>query len=239
MSDVKEIKPTANDLMEFHVDALFTHDRNLRLRTINEPWPGSAAAPRFFLGRTIEGTVICRFRYDIPEMLTEQLKELCADEPIVEDFQTKPKHFEEYMSLLQGERFTMGPCFLVPSAVVPTMQVVSLARENIKEYSLGGFEWLISEIDYAKPCMALVHEGRVVSICRSVRITSRAHEAGLETLEMFRGRGYAEAVVAGWAMAVRKAGGFPLYSTSWENLASRSVARKADLFFYGVNFTII
>ncbi|WP_108995164.1 kasugamycin N-acetyltransferase AAC(2')-IIb [Paenibacillus agaridevorans] len=239
MNDEKEIKPTANELMEFHVEALFTHDQNLRLRTINEPWPGVAAAPRFFLGRTIEGTAICRFRYDVPEMLIEQLEELCVDEPITKDFQTKPKHFEAYINLLQGERFTMGPCFLVPDAVAPTMQVVSLTRENVTEYLRGGFEWLIMEIDYVKPCIALVREGRAVSICRSVRITSRVHEAGLETLEMFRGRGYAEAVVAGWAMAVRKLGGIPLYSTSWENLASRSVARKADLFFYGVNFTVI
>ena len=238
MSDGKEIQPTANDLMEFHVEALFTHDRNLRLRTINEPWPGAAAAPKFFLGRTIEGTAICRFRYDIPELLAEQLKKLCADEPSTEDFQPNPKHFEAYMNHLQGERFTMGPCYLVPEAVATTRQVVSLTRENITKYSLDGFEWLISEIDYAKPCIALVREGRVVSICRSVRITSKAHEAGLETLETFRGRGYAEAVVAGWAEAVRKAGAFPLYSTFWENLASRSVARKAGLFFYGVNFTV-
>ncbi|MDF2961659.1 MAG: hypothetical protein K0S39_3394 [Paenibacillus sp.] len=239
MSDWEEIKTTAHELMKFHVEALFTHDLSMRLHTVNEPWPGEASAPRFFLGRTIEGSVLCRFRYDVPEMLVEQLERLCFDEPMMTDFQAKPKHFETYMNLLHGERFTMGPCYLVSRQIAPPIQVVSITRENMMEYLRDGFEWLASEIDYAQPCVALVHENRVVSICRSVRITSRAHEAGLETLDAFRGRGYAALVVAGWAIDVRKMGCIPLYSTSWENLASQSVARKSALSFYGVNFTVI
>ncbi|WP_282942615.1 kasugamycin N-acetyltransferase AAC(2')-IIb [Paenibacillus sp. RC67] len=238
MSDREEILPAAQTLMEYHAEALFTHDQNMRLRTINEPWPGETMAPRFFLGRSIEGISICRFRYDVPETLIKRLEDLCGDEPNLRDYPTKPKHFEAYMKLLQTERFTMGPCFLIPD-IGPSMQIVSITRANMKGILQGGFECLISEIDYAQPCIALLHENRAVSICRSVRITSRAHEAGLETLDEYRGRGYAAAVVAGWAKAVRIAGGIPLYSTSWENLASQSVARKSALAFYGVNFTVI
>lgn len=225
--------------MEMHVEAMFTHDQNMRLRAINEPWPGEPPVPRFFLGRTIEGSALCRFRYDVPETLARQLEELCADEPVVRDFQTKPKHFEAYMNLLQSERFTMGPCYLIPDTTVPTMEVVSVTRENVTELARGGFEWLTSDIDYAQPCIALVREGKAVSICRSVRITSRAHEAGLETLEEFRGKGYAAAVVAGWASAVRNMKAAPLYSTLSDNLSSQRVARKSGLSFYGVNFTIV
>ncbi|MCP1307007.1 kasugamycin N-acetyltransferase AAC(2')-IIb [Paenibacillus tyrfis] len=238
MIDREKIKPTAHELMEMHVEAMFTHDRNMRLRTINEPWPGEPSAPRFFLGRTIEGSALCRFRYDVPDTLARQLEALCADEPIVRDFQTNPKHFEAYMNLLQSERFTMGPCYLIPDTTVPTMEVVSVTRENMTELLRGGFEWLISEIDYAQPCIALVRDARAVSICRSVRITSRAHEAGLETLDGFRGRGYAASVVAGWAMVVRNMECIPLYSTLCDNLSSQNVARKTGLSFYGVNFTI-
>lgn len=132
----------------------------------------------------------------------------------------------------------MGPCFLVPDEIVPSIQVIGITRENSTELLHGGFEWLNSEIDYAQPCIALVCEGRAVSICRSVRITSKAHEAGLETLNEFRGRGYAAAVVAGWAIEVRKLEAVPLYSTSWDNAASRSVATKSALSFYGANFTV-
>ncbi|MGE6260719.1 GNAT family N-acetyltransferase [Heyndrickxia sporothermodurans] len=167
------------------------------------------------------------------------MEKLCADEPIVRDIQMKPKHFETYMNLLQGERFTYGPCFFIPSEVTPKMQLINITRKNITEYICDGFEWLISEIDYVQPCIALVCEGRIVSICRSVRIASKAHEAGLETLKAFRGKGYAASVVAGWAKAVRQLGSIPLYSTTWDNHASQSVARKLALSFYGVNFTII
>jgi hypothetical protein len=233
-----EKKLDAHQLMELHVRALFTHDQNMRLHAINEPWPGETLAPRLFLGRTNEGAALCRFRHDVPGELVEQLAGLCADEPAVRDVQAKPKHFDEYMNLLQGERFSMGPCFLVPEEAAPTGRVVRITGENISEFRLDGFEWLAEEIDYVQPCVAFVDEGRVVSICRSVRVTPEAHEVGLETLESFRGRGYAAEVVAGWAVAVRARGVLPLYSTSWDNLASQSVARKTALTFYGVNFSI-
>ena len=62
-----------------------------------------------------------------------------------------------------------------------------------------------------------------------MRITPRAHEAGVETAAECRGRGHAAAVVARWAAAVREQGAEPLYSTSWRNKASRAVARKLGL----------
>lgn len=231
-------QPSAHDLMQLHVEALFTHDQHTRLHSVNEPWPGEAPAPRFFLGRTTDGKAICRFRYDVQDTLIAQLQELCADEAAVQDFQTKPRHFGAYMSLLQGESFSMGPCYLIPPLVPPSIQVISLTRSNILEWLPIDFEWLISEIDYAQPCVAWIHNNQAVSICRSVHITSQAHEAGLETLEPYRGRGYAGPVVAGWAAAVRKAGNLPLYSTVTENTASQSVAGKLGLPFYGVNFII-
>lgn len=238
-TDQKSTEASASELMKLHVEALFTHDRNMRLRTINEPWPGEDPAPRFFLGRDLEGTALCRFRYDVPEELVGKLTTLCADEALSGgDFQAKPKHFETYKELLQGERFTMGPCFLIPELPEPNKDVIRITRENQEDVSREGFEWLASEIDYAQPCVALLRDNRAVSVCRSVRITPRAHEAGLETLADFRGKGYAAAVVAGWAMAVRQTGKLPLYSTSWDNLASRSVAGKLGLSLYGVNFTI-
>jgi hypothetical protein len=40
-------------------------------------------------------------------------------------------------------------------------------------------------------------------------------------------------VVAAWARAIRESGGEPLYSTSWDNKASRGVARKLGLLLYG------
>ena len=59
------------------------------------------------------------------------------------------------------------------------------------------------------------------------------------TLEGYRGRGDAAAVVSGWAAAVREGGKTPLYSTSWDNEASKGVARKLGLVLYGTDLSIL
>jgi hypothetical protein len=41
-----------------------------------------------------------------------------------------------------------------------------------------------------------------------------------------------------WARAVRALGAEPLYSTSWQNAASRAVARKLGLVLYGTDLSI-
>ncbi|MXY71814.1 MAG: GNAT family N-acetyltransferase, partial [Dehalococcoidia bacterium] len=74
------------------------------------------------------------------------------------------------------------------------------------------------------------------SVCGSVRITPEAHEAGVETSANARGRGFAVAVVAAWAQAVRALGAEPLYSTSWDNAASQAVASKLGLIPYASTF---
>ena len=145
------------------------------------------------------------------------------------------------MSLLNAQSYTMGPAYLVPvkpaAESSPESLSVLVTRQN-EELLAGGFDWLIAELDDAQPCMAAVSGGRAVSVCRSVRLTSRAHEAGLETLPPFRGQGHAAAVVTAWAEAVRRADRIPLYSTFWDNLSSRRVARKLGLTWYGADFAI-
>jgi hypothetical protein len=231
--------------MERHAEAMFTYDSNRRIRTVNEPWDGTVPAPRFFLGRPVEGAAVCRFRYDVGEPLREELEKLCAAEGPVRDFPREPEHFERYCSLLRESRFSMGPCFLIPpaeaaaqtAARIPAPAIL-ITRENIARFSCEGFEWLAAEIDCVQPCAGIIREDRIVSLCRSVRISPGAHEAGLETALAFRGRGYASAVTAAWAAAVRSRGSLPLYSTSWENKASQRVAQKSSLLFYGANFSI-
>jgi RimJ/RimL family protein N-acetyltransferase len=131
----------------------------------------------------------------------------------------------------------MGPAYRVPVEPRPPAHVVRITHENA-ELLRFGFADLIAELTDYQPFLAVVQEGRAVSVCRSVRITSEAHEAGVETLSAFRGRGYASEVVAGWAAAVREMGCIPLYSTSWENVASQGVARRLAMALYGADFEV-
>jgi GNAT superfamily N-acetyltransferase len=233
---------TASDLelMETQVQALFTHDGNGRLRHINEP--AGAPAPRFFMGRTRDGN-LWRFRHDLPDDVAGRLNDLCASEPIRPRFDEPPVHLDSYKRILQshGEirREWVGPAYRFPEHFRrPTHTrltgIVRITQANSELLRWGFGDW-IPGLGSSQPCMAVVEDGRAVSLCCSVRISPQAHEAGVETLPDYRRRGYAARVVAGWAAAVRQLGCTPLYSTSWDNAASRGVAAMLGLILYGVD----
>lgn len=230
---------TDQELMAIHVQALFTHDARSRLLSVNEPG-GGAPAPRLVFGRTRAGN-LWRFRADLPEILVEELEALCVDEPVGMEMELHhpPRHVEEYVRLLETHapvhRRWMGPAYHFTEHLEPSRPLLAITETNA-EMLQGGFEDLVSELPDWQPFLAVVEDGRAVSVCRSVRITPQAHEAGVETLHDFRRKGYARDVVAGWARRVQSMGAIPLYSTSWENTASQAVVRKLRLVQYGADF---
>jgi len=231
--------PTDEQLMAMHAHALFTHDARSRLLSVNEPGGGGSAA-RFFLGRTREGN-LWRFRADLPETLIKELEALCLDEPVGQELHGKPCHFDAYVRLLETHQpvrdIWMGPAFQF-TEYVETSKHPLVIKETNAELLRGGFEKLVPELPDWQPFLGMVEENRAVSVCRSVRITPVAHEAGVETLPDFRGKGHATSTVAAWARLVQSMGAVPLYSTSWENTASQAVARKLHLAPYGSDFQI-
>jgi hypothetical protein len=70
---------------------------------------------------------------------------------------------------------------------------------------------------------------RAVAVCTTVIASQDAHEAGVETLAAYRGRGFAADVLAAWACAVRKLGAAPLYATTFDNISSQRVALRLRL----------
>ena len=230
---------TDQELMAMHVHALFTHDAHARLLCVNEP-DGGGPAPRLFLGRTQEGN-FWRFRADLPESLIEALEALCVDEPVSKAFHKAPRHMEAYVRLLEThapvQELWMGPAYHFTAYVEPSRPLLALTATHA-EMLRGGLEKLVAELPAWQPFLAIIEEGRAVAVCRSVRITPAAHEAGVETLPAFRSKGYATDVVAGWARVVQSWGAIPLYSTSWENTASQAVAKKLHLVPYGADFQV-
>jgi hypothetical protein len=225
------------ELMDIRVRALFTHEARSRLLLVNEPG-GGGPAPRLFFGRTRAGN-LWRFRADLPEPLVEELEALCMDEPVGTESHNTPCHIDAYVRLLETHapvhKRWAGPAYRFTEYPEPSRPLLAITGTNAEKLR-GGFEELIAELPDWQPFLAVVEESRAVSVCRSVRITPAAHEAGVETLPEFRGRGYAKGVVAGWARLVQSMGAIPLYSTSWENAASQAVAKKLHLMLYGADF---
>jgi hypothetical protein len=226
-------------LLELQVDALFTRDAAGRIVAINEPNGGPA--PRFFLGRTRAGN-LWRVRHDLPEGTARRLHALAAAEPVGDDLRAEPHNMGEFLEALRADQEVRsvwsGPAYRFPDTL-PALaaHVTRITRANLQ--LLHRMDWdqtaLARDFERWEPMVAVVVDNSAASICFSSRLTARAAEAGVETLETYRGRGHASTVVTVWAQALRAIGRAPLYSTSWDNSSSQTVARKLGLVQYGAD----
>ena len=188
--------------------------------------PNPSPGPRFvqFRSRT---DCAWALRYDVPENIAATVAQLAQNEPPTKDLRILPVHAEEYLSLLGG-RIDWGPTFLFPTETgIPFESVTPIDDLSLLQRNFSG--WTDEEIPRQRPIMAVLQEGHAVSVCFCARRSQIAAEAGLETAPEFRGRGFGPRVTAAWADAIRSLELIPLYSTSWDNLASLSVARKLGL----------
>jgi len=230
-------------LMETQVEVLFRLDAAGRLRHVNEP--EQPAAPRFFLGRTRDGNV-WRYRYDLPIELARELDRIVVNEPVATGLDSgPPASADRVIALLRMlapvRDVWRGLAYAFPDNALtarptPALAVAVTARNAA--LLQGNFTRLRASLDAIQPCLAVVEDGMAVSVCHAVRRSGRAAEAGLETLKAYRGKGYAVAATAAWAAAVHGMGLRPLYSTSWDNKASQSVARRLGLVQYGEDWHV-
>ena len=88
----------------------------------------------------------------------------------------------------------------------------------------------VGDLRSALPVAVSFFDGRPVSVCRSTGGEAKGFvHARVETVVSARGHDHAPQVVAAWARAVAKAGGWPIYSTEWTNRSARKVAQKLAL----------
>lgn len=228
-------------ILQLQVEALFTHDSRGRIRDVHEP--GGDRAPRFFFARSREGH-LWRCRDDVAAETVRTLDELASEEPVRDDLRAEPRHLEAFLAVLRADReiesIESGPAYRFPDELPHPATVTRITRTDV--HLLRLMAWDLDEtarvFEAREPYVAVIEDGAAVSLCHSARLTDQAAEAGVQTLEAYRGRGYATAVVAGWARAVRASGRIPLYSTSWDNLASQAVARRLGLVQYGTNLSL-
>jgi len=224
--------------MEQQVVTLFRHDANGRLLAVNEP--GDHPAPRLFVGRTLEGNV-WRFRHDLSESLVSELGDVLAGEPVATDLHDPYTTYHQLRATLTAHApvsaVWQGPAWYVPEDVMIPHDI-DVTRVSEPSVLREHFPSLIARLEEQQPYVAIVEAGQAVAVCCSARTSAAAAEAGVETAITHRGRGYASAIVATWASVVRNTGRLPLYSTSWENEASRGVAHKLGFVLYGSDLHI-
>jgi RimJ/RimL family protein N-acetyltransferase len=225
-------------LARLRVDALFTRDSQGDLVNINElePDPPPGPAPRVYLGVTAGG-IARAYRHDVPAALRVAIDQVC------EEAARLAHSREALLPVLRavlathesgGEAWEIssGPAYVFPEKF-PATSGATLVEPGHEDLLAEHFPFTAAWLRESWPCYAILAHGRAVAICDSARRTAYVAEAGVDTAEGFRGRGYAALVTAAWAQAIRAAGLTPVYSTSDDNHASRAVARKLGLREFG------
>lgn len=226
------------ELLQIQADALFIYDAQNRMLRSNEPDPENPP-PRFFLWRSAIGN-LWRIRYDLPDELAAELGQLAASEPVDHDLREPPFHHLAYMELLAEHapihEASAGPAYYLPKCEASTRAV--LVTEENKTFVRANFPFTYDNLPALSPAAMVVEDGAAVTLCSSVRLIPQAAEARLRTEDAYRGRGFAVHAVSTWANAVYASGRLPLYSTSWDNIASQAVARRLGAVQYGADFSI-
>lgn len=211
------------------VETMFASDERGRL---------TGHAPHLHLLRTPDG-VVCRCHADLSDDVADALKRLASRS------RGRPsewaREYADYAKVLSDvaplRALRAGPLYSFPEKSDCGDAAVGIGEGNA-ELLLGGLDEWRPDVAAGLPMMAIVADGRAVSICASVNASISAHCAGVETLPAYRGKGFAAQAVAAWARAVRLAGAVPFYGTTFDNYASQGVARRLGLSLVGSEFSI-
>ncbi len=210
-------------------EALFPSDQDGRL---------DGRSPDLHVVRS-EGAVICRTHRSLPRASAEALLAVAARA------RGRPVAWaEDYAACVQilaasapVAAIRTGPLYAFPVGRAVRGDAVVLAPSNAGLLAGGLDEWL-PDVASGLPAVAVVRDGRAVSICASVRATAAIHCAGVETLPGHRSQGCGGAVVRAWADEVRRRGAEPFYGTTFDNIASQMLAQRSGLRVVASEFSV-
>ncbi|MFX3647748.1 MAG: GNAT family N-acetyltransferase [Paenibacillus sp.] len=200
-----------------------------RLVSINEP--GGGQAPAIFIGMASAGSLIYYHEQLPPDLMNELGKECKLPLDI-------PKLIRKVGTFEPVHRVWMGPAYAFPETSDEWSQNVQRIGQDHCDLLAEHFPELTDHLHEKWPVYAYVIGDSAVAVCCSARLSDHGAEASLYTATGYRGRGYAAETVKCWQHDVKERGHLPIYSTSWDNLASQQVARKLGLIQFGVDFSI-
>jgi hypothetical protein len=227
-------------LLRLHAEVLFDIDQRGGLVRLNEP--DGDPAPRLFLarGRT---TTLAWYRADLPEATVARCASIVAELPPWDGREPTAAVHDPLRTALGKDapitEVAAGPAYRFSTGIVARTDVDAvLIDEASAELLDGHFPYTRSVLAWRSPVVVVVRDGVAVSACYCARKRATAAEAGVATIGSFRGLGLATAVTAAWRRAVERLGMTPLYSTSWDNIASRRVAERLGLITYADTFSL-
>lgn len=227
--------PGRPSLLQQHFEALFITDTQQRLLYVNEPLNAEQhPAPLVYYGISAEELVFST-RADVPAAVKARLRALAPSlgtpEACVDLLGRASQILQAHFHI--GSTYC-GPAFEFPQHDGTETEAMLVTAADV-DVLAGGFDDIVAEIDAIQPCVASLVAGKAVAVCQTVRQTAGAVEAGVLTSDAHRRRGHARRAVLGWASHVRAEGRVPLYSTWWQNQASRGLAQDLGLRQYGVD----
>ncbi len=239
------------DLLELHVGTGFVLTDSGRI--LHENAPDQSAGPRLYFAGCSSGNVV-RLRHDVGEGTAQAIASLAADEPALSEPISTPVHLDDYIHLLAAEapvqRWNAGLVWTFPDRL-DYEHNAALVDSNTPEgdrllrrlrgrgmpeplVALGFVD--VGEL-WAPWCVA-IHDDDIASIAFAARRGSAGAETGVATVPAFRGRGFAAAATAGWAMLPALREHVLFYSTSRANVSSQRVAQRLALRFLGATLAI-
>jgi hypothetical protein len=145
-------------------------------------------APRFFWGQTRDGGSVLRFRDDIPDSIVNEIKRILLDS-VGLDTSIKIASIIQVLEQIENiHSLWLGPAYAFEAAAACSGQAVKVTESN-KELLQAGFNHVWRSLQNRSPCYMVVENHTAVSVCFSARSTIKAAEAGLQTLEGYRGKG--------------------------------------------------
>jgi hypothetical protein len=222
-------------------------------RILRRNTPDQAAAGRFFLAGCASGNVV-GIRHDVGADTARAMELLVADEPALRDPDSTPLHLDEYLRLLAAEapveEWHAGLIWTFLERLEYAHQVTLVGSDTPQGDRLlarlterGVPERLVRQgfVDvgefWAPWCVALDKDD-IASIAFTVSMGATSAEVGVNSVPEFRGRGFAAAATAGWAMLPALGGRALFYSTSRTNLSSQRVTQRLGLRFMGASLSI-
>lgn len=229
------------EMAELHMDVLYEVDASGRITAARD---SDEVPPLFHLVRTRQGNHWL-LGARVPRSQRERLEAALASESVISDCAqaeiSPPNRAAIHAALGDGNhslREHRGPAFVFPD-LLPVSPRAELLVDPKQIPLEGRFAWLHTAGEASRPIVVVrAQDGELASVCHAARSTRLAAEAGVETAEGYRRRGYGLTAVAAWATAVRRNGSIPLYSTSWDNAASLALARRLGLICWGEDLHI-